>query len=85
MLTYHASYWREEGTSLARVLDSPGVIAYGTSLDEARGAISAALVDMAETSLLRGETLPLPNPEASDEAAELVEPIHLVLTAGNRL
>jgi predicted RNase H-like HicB family nuclease len=65
----------------AEVLDFPGVITFGTNLEEARRRLSAALVDMAETHLLLGEPLPGPDPGASDPAADIEEPIHLLLTA----
>jgi hypothetical protein len=40
---------------------------------------------MAETNLLRGEPLPVPDPTRTDPTADLEEPIHLVLQAGQRL
>lgn len=43
--------------------------------------LSGALVDMAETSLLLGKALPLPDPSSGDAEADLEEPIHLLLTA----
>jgi streptogramin lyase len=49
----------------AEVLDFPGAISCGTDLQDARRMLSAALVDMAETNLLRGEPLPHPDPEAT--------------------
>ena len=70
MLTYHAALWTEEGVVLAKVIDFPGVIAYGNSIEEARLGLSHALVDMAETALLRGEALAVPDPAAVDEAAD---------------
>ena len=85
MLTYHAAFWTEGSTVLARIVDFPGVVAYGASIGEARAHLSAALVDMAETSLPEGEALPLPDPSSTDDSAELVEPIHLILSAGNQL
>jgi hypothetical protein len=39
---------------------------------------SDALVDMAETALLRGESLPKPDPQCSDPEADIEEPIHLL-------
>jgi hypothetical protein len=40
---------------------------------------------MAETNLLRGECLPVPDSERTDPDAELEEPIYLVFQAGHRL
>ena len=48
-------------------------------LDEARENLAGALRDMAETNLLRGEPLPVPDPIRFDSRAELDEPIYLVL------
>ena len=41
--------------------------------------------DMAETNLLRGEALPLPDPSRHDENADIEEPIYLMLRTGNFL
>ena len=85
MLTYKAMYkFIDEGVH-GEVLDFPGAIAFGTDLDEARRNLASALVDMAETSLLLGEPLPLPDPMATDVDADMEEPIHLVLTAASRV
>jgi hypothetical protein len=40
---------------------------------------------MAETNLLKGECLPIPDPTRTDPNAELEEPIYLVMQAGHRL
>ena len=40
---------------------------------------------MAETNLLRGEPLPIPNPARTDPNADLEEPIYLILQAGQHL
>jgi predicted RNase H-like HicB family nuclease len=85
MLNYKAAYKVDEGVFLGEVLDFPGTVSFGNTLDEARENLAAALVDMAETSVLRGEPLPVPNATRSDPAADLEEPIHLVLQAGHRL
>jgi predicted RNase H-like HicB family nuclease len=82
MLTYKSSYKTLEGTVLGSVLDFPGAIAYGQSLNEARENLASALRDMAETSLLMGEPLPIPDATVVDRDADLEEPIHLVLQAG---
>ena len=85
MLTYRSSYRYEDGVYLGEVLDFPGTVSFGKTLDEARGALAAALLDMAETNLLRGEPLPVPDPTRSAPDADLEEPLHLVLQAGPQL
>jgi hypothetical protein len=47
--------------------------------------LASALVDMAETALLRGEALPQPDPSCTDPEADLEEPIHLLLTAASHI
>lgn len=76
MLTYKAMYKFLESGVHAEVLDFPGVITYGETLQEARRLLESALVDMAETALLRGEPLPLPDPSRTDPEADVEEPIH---------
>jgi predicted RNase H-like HicB family nuclease len=79
MLTYKAMYrYFDEGVH-AEVLDFPGVITCGANLNEARRLLAIALVDMAETSLQYGESLPIPDPNCTDPEADLEEPIHLFL------
>lgn len=85
MLTYKAMYKFVEGAVHAEVLDFAGVITSAPDLDRARSLLASALVDMAETSLLRGEPLPHPNPSATDPEADLEEPIHLLLSASSRV
>jgi predicted RNase H-like HicB family nuclease len=85
MLTYKSSYKSAEGVILGEVLDFPGAMAYGQSLEEARTALAAALRDMAETNLLKGEPLPRPDSTKTRDDAELEEPIHLVLQVGPQL
>jgi predicted RNase H-like HicB family nuclease len=85
MLTYKAMYKFLESGVHAEVLDFPGVITCGASLDEARRLLASALVDMAETHLLQGEALPIPDPMATDPESDLEEPIHLLLTAASRV
>jgi len=81
MLTYKAMYkFLEEGVH-AEVLDFPGVISFAQSLEQARRALAGALVDMAETNLLRGEPLPTPDPARTDPDGDIEEPIHLLLSA----
>ena len=85
MLTYRAMYkFLAEGVH-AEILDFPGVITFGPSLEEARRLLASALVDMAETNLLLGEPLPRPDPGLTDPDADLEEPIHLLLMATSRV
>jgi len=85
MLTYKAMFKNVDGGIHAEVLDFPGAISFGADLDEARRMLASALVDMAETNLLRGEPLPQPDPMSTDPEADLEEPIHLLLTAASRV
>jgi predicted RNase H-like HicB family nuclease len=85
MLTYRAMYkFLDEGVH-GEVLDFPGVITAGRDLDDARRLLASALVDMAETHLIHGEPLPVPDPTCTDPDADLEEPIHLLLTAAHRV
>ena len=85
MLTYKAIYkFLDEGVH-AEVVDFPGVITCGKTLQEARRLLASALVDMAETALLHGEPLPQPDPSCTDPEADLEEPIHMLLTAASHL
>lgn len=79
MLTYKASYSYVEGGVHVEILDFPGAITCAKTLDDARRMARAVLVDMAETYLLDGKALPLPDPGVSDPEADLVEPVQLVL------
>ena len=85
MLVYKSAYKWEDGVCLGEVLDFPGTVAAGATLDETRICLAAALRDMAETNLLRGESLPLPNSSLRDDGCELEEPIYLVLRVGQTL
>ncbi len=77
MLTYKAMYkFLNEGVH-GEVLDFAGVITCGKTLDETRKLLADALVDMAETNLLFGEILPLPNSALTNSEADLTETIRL--------
>ena len=67
------------------VLDFPGTLTCGRNLDDSRHLLAGALVDMAETSLMLGESLPTPNPLLTDPEADLEEPIHLILNASSKV
>jgi predicted RNase H-like HicB family nuclease len=85
MLTYKAMYKFFEHGVHAEVLDFPGTITAGDTLQEARRLLASALVDMAETALLHGEPLPQPDPSCTDLEADVEEPIHLLLTAASHI
>jgi predicted RNase H-like HicB family nuclease len=81
MLIYKAIYIFDPDGVHAQVLDFPGAISCGRDLAEARKQLAGALVDMAETYLLDGEPLPLPNSKLTDPEADVEEPIYLLLSA----
>jgi len=85
MLTYKSAYKWEEGVCLGEVLDFPGTVSCGSTLNEARANLAEALRDMAETNLLRGEPLPSPDDRRNDPDADLQEPIYLLLQTGQHL
>ena len=85
MLSYKAAYKLVEGIYLGEVLDFPGTVSFGHTLDEARRNLAGALYDMAETNLLRGEALPLPDVNRSDPDADLEEPIYLAIQTGQHV
>ena len=84
MLTYKAMYKFLPDGVHGEVLDFPGAITCARDLDEARDLLAGALVDMAETNLMVGEKLPIPNPDIADPESDLEEPIHLILNASSR-
>ena len=84
MLTYKAMYKFLPDGMHGEVLDFPGAITCARDLDEARDLLAGALVDMAETNLMVGEKLPIPNPDIADPESDLEEPIHLILNASSR-
>ncbi|MEX2169921.1 MAG: hypothetical protein WD851_11470 [Pirellulales bacterium] len=85
MITYRAMYKFLDDGVHAEVLDFPGVISCGHDLAEARRLLSSALVDMAESHLLDGISLPTPDPRLTDSASDLEEPIYLVLQAATHV
>jgi len=85
MLTYKAMYkFLDEGVH-GEVLDFPGTITFAENLEKARRSLASAIVDMAETNLINGESLPIPNPQLTDSEADIEEPIHLILSAASRV
>ena len=85
MLTYKAMYKFLDDGVHGEVLDFPGAMTCGNDLPETRRLLAGALVDMAETTLLEGKLLPIPNSSMTDEEADLEEPIHLILNASSQV
>lgn len=78
MLEYHAAFYPGESNWIvAKVLDFPGALSQGRTLNSARRMIRDALRVMAETTVEEGEPLPLPNPRAKDKKAIFQEVIPL--------
>ncbi len=77
MLTYKAMYKFLDDGVHGEILDFPGAITCGKDLTETRRLLASALVDIAETTLLEGESLPTPSSLITDEEFDLEEPIHL--------
>jgi predicted RNase H-like HicB family nuclease len=76
MLEYHAAYYPfEDGWYMAKVLDFPGVVTQGKTLQAAKKMLRSALQDMADWHMDDGRPFPLPNSKVKDKKAALVEPI----------
>lgn len=85
MLKYHAAFFQGESDWIvAKVLDFPGALSQGRTLNSARRMIRDALRLLAETLLEEGEPLPLPNPRAKDKKALFQEiiPLRIQVPAG---
>jgi predicted RNase H-like HicB family nuclease len=83
MLVYHAAYYHDKSTGwhTAAVLDFPGVLSQGRTLNSARRMIKDALRTMAEWYLEDGKPLPRPNPRVKDKGADVIEPLRLRIRA----
>jgi len=82
MLKYTAAFYRQEnGWYVAEVLDFPGAVSQGRTLNSARRMIRDALRLLAETTIEQGQPLPLPNPRAKDKKADAMETIPLRIRA----
>ena len=80
MLEYHAAYYRDAADDTwisVEVLDFPGVVTQGRTLDKARRMLRDALGMMADYFLETGKPLPRPDPRVSDPEAFLIEPVYL--------
>ena len=60
MITYKAMYKYLDDGVHAEILDFPGVITSADRIEDARRLLTSALIDVAETHLLNGESLPIP-------------------------
>ncbi len=68
MLEYHAAYFEgEDGWIVAEILDFPGALSQGKTLQSARKMLRDALRVMAQTLIEDGQSLPRPNPRAKDK------------------
>ena len=85
MLTYKAGYKFVDGGVHAQVVDFPAAITCANDLTEARRLLAGALLDVAEARLELGQSLPTPNPQASDQEMDFEEPIYLHLSASNQI
>lgn len=74
----------EEGVH-GDVLDFLGTISFAENLEKARCSLANALVEMSETNLMNGESLPISNPLISDPEADLEKLIHLLFSAAFHL
>jgi predicted RNase H-like HicB family nuclease len=76
MLKYHAAYYEiEDGWYMAKVLDFPGAVSQGQTLNSARRMIRDALRSMVEWYLEDGQPLPRPKRPARDKKAVFMERI----------
>ncbi len=85
MITYTAAYTFDGEVCLGEVIDFPGTVSFGNTLEEARTSLSAALLDMAETNLTLSEPLPKPVASITQPDADIIEPIYLLLLASNQI
>ncbi len=85
MLQYKAGYKFVAGGVHAQVVDFPAVITCAADLTEARRLLTTALLDVAETRLELGQSLPTPNPDKSDPEMDFEEPIYLHLSASSEV
>jgi hypothetical protein len=85
MLQYKAGYKFVDGGVHGQVVDFPAVITCAAELTEARRLLASALLDVAEARLELGQSLPAPNPSATDPEMDFEEPIYLHLSASSEV
>ena len=89
MLRYHVAFYlppKTERMVVAKALDFPGALTQGFDLADARRMIASAMEDLAESYLEEGRPLPVPDTEAVDPEADLIElvPLSVNVGAGSR-
>ena len=81
MLEYHVAYYQypdDDGWYVVQVLDFPGVVSQGRTLNSARRMIKDALREMVAWYMEDGKPLPLPKRGIKDKKAVLVETVRVV-------
>ena len=85
MLRYDPGYQFVERQVYAQVVDLPAIIMCANDLTEARRQLTATLLDLAQTRLELGQSLPMPDPMATDPEMDIEEPIYLHLSASSEV
>lgn len=85
MIAYKAGYKYVDGGIHAQVLDFPEVINCADVIEEARRLLSLALLDMAETRIGLGQSLPAPDAQATDAEMDVEEPIYLHMSVSTEV
>jgi hypothetical protein len=80
MIQYKAGFKYLTDGVHAQVLDFPAAITCGADLAEARRLLTVALLDVAETRLELGQSLPTPDPRISNPEMDMEEPVYLHLS-----
>jgi predicted RNase H-like HicB family nuclease len=85
MLRYHIAFHLSRAAGemvVAEALDFPGAVTQGFDLSDARLMIASAMEDLAQCLLEEGKPLPIPNPDAVTESADLIELVPLSVYVG---
>ena len=85
MLRYHIAFHLPRAAGemvVAEALDFPGAVTQGFDLSDARLMIASAMEDLAQCLLEEGKPLPIPNPDAVTESADLIELVPLSVHVG---
>jgi predicted RNase H-like HicB family nuclease len=88
VLTYNASYTVIDGGYMGEVLDFPGAVSQGDTLNDVRSNLASALHDLVESYLLDGMALPLPKadyPLDGTVRGDREEAIYVTFQTGNDL